>query len=439
MLSIFSSDSSRFDSACFAMLMTRLGRLRKSDAAAAKRDERYLALLAVLPSIIQESDSKSIAHISNALAKLNERRAHPIMAAVENRAITFVESGEPQHLAVTALAFAKLRFDAPYLFSAINARADWLVSNSKHPQAIASTAWAFATLRRDAPALFAAIDGRADWLANGCTASALSDTAWAFATLRVDAPAIFRAIDARADKLVEECDPQQISNTAVAFAELDFDAPHFWTCLERRSEAFAAEATPQATCTTAWALAISGRASTNSELLRVLWDKAMAAGDSLKSWSLNQLVQVGLHAAGERTNLRSPPELQQRMLRSAADTHDQANTEFEDHVARHLTEMGVEYKREFPPFGTTKFSRLHSVDFALAASDGTKTAIECDGPFHFLHGRIEKGTGRETGRTVAKRRLLERKGWRVINLPWFERRRLEKEGKLQEWLSSAIN
>lgn len=62
---------------------------------------------------------------------------------------------------------------------------------------------------------------------------------------------------------------------------------------------------------------------------------------------------------------------------------------------------------------------LFAIDFANS-SEGI--AIELDGPTHFL-----KGGGRD-GRTKAKRRILEKLGWKVISLEEKESRMMEKEG-----------
>jgi hypothetical protein len=364
---------------CFSTLMSKLGRLRKRDAAAAKRDERYKTLLAMLPAVTENAGPQAVSNTLHALAKLGERREgaavldavearadrlveefrHPmdisntvwafatlgrrdapnLFTAIDARADWLVAKGKPQEIANTAWAFATLRRDAPKLLAAIDERGAWLVRESKHPQDVSHTAWAFATLGKHAPTFFSAIDERADWLAMESNPQAISNTAWAFATLGQISPKLFRAIDARAAYLIKEGQPQNISNTAWAFAKLGSDAPNFWTCLGRRWEAFAATADPQATCNTAWALAVAGRAGTNSGLLHVLWvraaififalppltrcsalaplvhtqEKAMRL--PLTNAELSQLVQVQRLAANDGVELQSPSKaIQQKML-----------------------------------------------------------------------------------------------------------------------------
>ena len=53
-----------------------------------------------------------------------------------------------------------------------------------------------------------------------------------------------------------------------------------------------------------------------------------------------------------------------------------------------------------------------SIDIALTRADGTKVAIEVDGPTHFMsnnHTRIN-------GSTALRNRLLEARGWRVVSV-----------------------
>ncbi|GMI23284.1 hypothetical protein TeGR_g10581 [Tetraparma gracilis] len=375
LLTIFSSSHTSFNDVCFATLMSRLGRLRDKDLAAAKRDERYGALLAMLPAKLgsQQCSSRVMANIAHALSKMNERR----------------EGGGA-------------------VLDAVEARADFIVETGR-PQEIGNVAWAFASLGKGAPKLFSAIDSRAAWL-------------------------------------VDEGDGQAVSNVAWALAELGVDAPNFWSCLEERGGAFAAAATPQSVCNTAWALAVSGRAGANSGLLRVLWDKAVAAvvPGTLRRIELYQLLQVRLHAESEGVDLLLPGPLEEEMYGAALTKPKPAwdtEFEFENRVASHLDELGVEYEREFPAFGE-QFGGVFAVDFALrAAADGTRTAIECDGPCHFLWLARESGRGRANGRAAAKRRLLEQRGWRVVSLSWFERDRIAAEGgalAVKQWIQERV-
>jgi very-short-patch-repair endonuclease len=54
-----------------------------------------------------------------------------------------------------------------------------------------------------------------------------------------------------------------------------------------------------------------------------------------------------------------------------------------------------------------------SIDIALLDH---KIAIECDGPSHF-EKNMEKSM---THKTIIRNRGLERRGWRVVSIPYFE-------------------
>ena len=60
-----------------------------------------------------------------------------------------------------------------------------------------------------------------------------------------------------------------------------------------------------------------------------------------------------------------------------------------------------------------------------------KIAIECDGPSHYLTVLDGSGQSVENYSTKAKRRLLQRLGWKVVNLNWEEAARRQSSKK---WL-----
>jgi very-short-patch-repair endonuclease len=72
-----------------------------------------------------------------------------------------------------------------------------------------------------------------------------------------------------------------------------------------------------------------------------------------------------------------------------------------------LTELGFEHERQVCPW--KEAGRMFAIDFACPVR---KIAVEYDGGFHYL------SSGRENGKTIAKRRLLERAGWKVVSIPY---------------------
>lgn len=78
------------------------------------------------------------------------------------------------------------------------------------------------------------------------------------------------------------------------------------------------------------------------------------------------------------------------------------------HVSEALTALGWSHDQEF------RTEDGLSLDMAQPA---TKTAVEFDGPTHYLKG--PNGPSLD-GRTAFKRRLLAKMGWRLATVPYFE-------------------
>lgn len=92
-------------------------------------------------------------------------------------------------------------------------------------------------------------------------------------------------------------------------------------------------------------------------------------------------------------------------------------------VARVLTPgSGHRVEREREELGG-----LVSVDVAVTAADGTRIAVEADGPLHFWACAKPKGSTRPsvalaapTGATLLRNAVLESLGWRVVSIPYFD-------------------
>ena len=106
------------------------------------------------------------------------------------------------------------------------------------------------------------------------------------------------------------------------------------------------------------------------------------------------------------------------------------SSNFEKQISARLFELGFDHQREVSPFEAAP--GMLSID--MACTD-RKIAIECDGPSHYL--TVLDGSGRsvENGSTKAKRRLLQRLGWKVVNLNWEEAARNQSS---KEWLRGKL-
>lgn len=84
-----------------------------------------------------------------------------------------------------------------------------------------------------------------------------------------------------------------------------------------------------------------------------------------------------------------------------------------------LGELGFRHESGLAALGGGGGEGWSTVDMGCAEK---KVAVEYDGRFHFLTDVEVRGAKPrvEGGPTAAKRRLLESRGWRVVNVRYFE-------------------
>merc|ERR1711862_546287 len=84
-----------------------------------------------------------------------------------------------------------------------------------------------------------------------------------------------------------------------------------------------------------------------------------------------------------------------------------------------LKEIGFSHEREVSPCEDNNYGNILTIDYACKRR---RIAIEFDGASHFLT-ELKKGAvsnhGKKDGPTIAKRGLLKRLGWKVINIPYM--------------------
>jgi len=78
-------------------------------------------------------------------------------------------------------------------------------------------------------------------------------------------------------------------------------------------------------------------------------------------------------------------------------------------VAAALTRIGWDHVFEFVTEEGLSLDMAHP---------GTMTAIEVDGPFHYLESKGKQRV--ENGRTRFKSRIVRQLGWTLIHVPYFE-------------------
>jgi hypothetical protein len=103
-----------------------------------------------------------VSNIVHSIAKMKlarNKNAMNILHELNKNAKWLVEEGDPQHVANSVWACAKLGVAAPMLFDALNKNDKWLVEGD--PQNVANSVWACATLGVAAPMLFNALNKNA--------------------------------------------------------------------------------------------------------------------------------------------------------------------------------------------------------------------------------------------------------------------------------------
>ena len=195
--------------------------------------------------------------------------------------------------------------------------------------------------------------------------------------------------------------------------------------MSRQAVALAGRFNPQEEANLMWAFATLGL-DPGLDLALVftsfLYTVASSHQDNLRQELLCQLHQCFLcmelegflHGAGNPS--QQQPALADRCRRAfeAGPTHASG---LEHAVRRRLSVMGAGWME-----GVREPRTGYSLDLVLEGSAGPM-ALEVDGPTHFLSPISGSRTGprhREQGATRLKRRLLERAGWRVESVRFWE-------------------
>jgi very-short-patch-repair endonuclease len=267
-------------------------------------------------------------------------------------------------------------------------------------------------------------------------------TAWAFATLKTEAPKLLSAIEARSEWLAVNGNPQEVANTAWAFATIGFEATKFFDALHRNPmTALGKESSPQDVANLCFAIVTAGHVKDSVVLLLKLWDNAIhlfVADAVFIGEFFWQLAQTQVFARAWGVELPACPQLMNRRMEEALDAkcaEDNTMSKSSKEVSQILKEIGFDHECEVAPERNIMGGML-AIDFACAMR---KVAIEYDGEFHFLKALGSgKLTSQRNGSTKAKRRLLEKLGWTVINLDFRDHIEARRKSKEKMWLRAEL-
>eukprot|EP00978_Attheya_sp_CCMP212_P000883 scaffold1892_cov47-Attheya_sp.AAC.2 len=385
--------------------------------------------------------ARGVANIMHAIGKMNLKNhstSRILFSQVEKHAEWLVQEGDPQQIANTVWACATLEIESPILFSQVEKHAKWFVQES-NSQGIANTVWAFATLGVASPILFSQVETHAKLFVQEGTPQDIANTVWACTKLGIESPILFSHVEKQAEWLVQEGNPRDVSITVLAFATVGIDSPNLFTCIDVHREKLLQNGNDQDWCNTCYAIAVMDVGKIHSKLLVDMWSRVLKGNvSSLNTEYLMQLAQVEAFTKADGIELEEPSsKLRQRMWSIKIKDHNTASRS-QKLISGMLTELGFIHENEVPPLEKWSMGDMLAIDMACPKQ---KIAIEFDGPSHYLK---EVGTGDvtrvENGATKAKRRFLERVGWKVINLnyqDWIEANCTESKGRL--WLKEILS
>jgi hypothetical protein len=382
--------------------------------------------------ILPELDARQVSNIAHAFAKAGLLGTGPwerVWEALPEAVRRSLGDFDPQALSNTAWAFAKSRLTAPELFNAISAEVvrRGLGGNE---QALSNTAWAFATASYASPELFKSISAEAVRRGlGGFNEQALSNTAWAFATAGHSSPELFAAISAEAvRRQLGGFNEQNLSNTAWAFATVGHASPQLFAAISaevvrRRMGGFNA----QNISNTAWAFAVLDLPSADELFGSARFTSRCTHFEA--SFSLKDLTQLHQWSLWrEERDGRSAlwPGLSESLRQACRDAfiaEEGKPSQLQFDVVREIRSRVAHVEEEH----RCKLTG-YSIDALVTLNDGTRIAVEVDGPSHFI-GRSQQ----PAGATLLKHRQLRHFGWRLESVPYWEWNR----SKELHWLPSG--
>mmetsp|Transcript_14404 Transcript_14404/g.29427 ORF Transcript_14404/g.29427 Transcript_14404/m.29427 type:complete len:212 (-) Transcript_14404:11-646(-) len=174
----------------------------------------------------------------------------------------------------------------------------------------------------------------------------------------------------------------------------------------------------------------------NKTAVNMLWKEANRRDEGkFKCAEWRQLKIASLFAGCESMRLETGEGHQRKMDEAALHTISGSET-FENNVTKVLERFGFTgFKREVSPFDQGEGGELLKIDIVF---EKERVALELDGPSHFLKSIEEKGDGEEPrrdGPTMAKTRLMESLGWKVLRHGYMSDEKLKNmpEEKMREF------
>lgn len=294
-----------------------------------------------------------------------------------------LEELEPKEVASLAWSFASLEFFDRKFFGALADSCDgrW---HEFEAASLATMAWAYATAREDRPELFEGIIDAAIVRVNDFSSQGVSMLLWACSTAGYSDQRLFHSFEEAAEMVLHECDSQSLANIAWAYTAADFDPGTLF--------------------------------GPTSKFIDIVAKNL----DAFNGQGLCQLHQWSIWRKNIGSDAALPLHVEKRCYdKFRAQTIHRSKLQKE--IIWELASMGIRFEEE----SCTKSG--FSLD-ALVDVNGTKIAVEVDGPHHFVGRKL-------TGNSVLKHRQVATvDGISVVSLPYWELNSLETSDEKQKYL-----
>lgn len=356
-----------------------------------------------------------------------------VFSATERHIVRVFDDGNFQSIANILWAYATQGYESPVVFAAAERHIDRLFHGG-NPQTVSNILWAFAKQGYDSHVVFRFAEGQIDRVFEDANPQEITNILWAYATQGYESHVVFRAAEGRIERMFEDGSSQTIANTLWAFAKQGYDSQDVFRAAERRIDRVFKDENPQHIANTLWAYASQGWMVAASNNFLLLWSKATSSKwDQFSDDEKRQLLGTYILTVPDLT-LDVPQEWLEDSERLGRKNHE---TSWQQDVAAILNQIGFKHKFEVDPVPNIIPGYL-AVDIACSESN---IAIEVDGPSHYLCS-LSQAEGlvppAENGPTKAKRRLLTRLGWQVINISYLEWDNLASKASKKAYLSAML-
>ena len=351
--------------------------------------------------------SRDLATAMHCYGKMNIPPGRDMLAGLEAQAMACMDKYNAQDVSNTIWAYARLQTcpREKEMMSKLLRRANAISDFA--PQGVANTLWGLAKLGvSPGDALMKGLERQAAARMGDFDPQNVANTLWAYATLGMrPGEEVMRGLERQAAARMGDFIPQAVANMLWGLAALD-------VCLEDSHVSFLCEMALHY-------LQLQHLPDPNHIQqfhLFLLWRKLHLAGLQ-KSENLDIVTALGsaLGDAGKDALAASP----------ISDT-----SRLQAGVAGIVKDLGHRYEEEAVDPRTG-----YSIDILIKPDGGDSlgTAVEVDGPHHFLSG--ERAAN---GPTLLKRRLLGHIGYRVVSVSYWEWDELNEEKEMKAFIQALL-